>query len=49
MLAELGKQQALEDLESNPIYAKFHSLKIAFSKYNLQELTFEKIPFHLIK
>ena len=30
MLAELGKQQALEDIESNPIYAKFHKFKNIF-------------------
>ena len=44
MLAELGKQQILEGIESNPVYAKFHRtksfFKIQFSNPNFRENTF---------
>lgn len=44
MLAELGKQQILEGIESNPVYAKFHRtrsfFKIQSSSPNFRENTF---------
>lgn len=45
MLAELGKQQALEDIESNPIYAKFHKFKNSFFKIQSSRVDFRENTF----